>query len=263
MGAGTVVEPYGIVLTAHYLVVGADEIRVSPLEGEPRQGHVVGIDFVTGLAAIHLEDQRLPGLEIRKVGSEVVGEEAFLIASTGEERRVANGLVTSYAPFETFWEYVVDHGLTCSAASAGLGGGPLIDARGQMLGVVSLSLAEVGKFTFAVPAHDASSMLTQIARDGSYTTPSPRAWLGITCYPVGSNLILAGALPESPAEQAGLLPGDIVVEADGAPISDRRGMYEAIWKQPPGETLRLKIRRGEEHLDVEVRASSIEVFFDA
>ncbi len=124
-----------------------------------------------------------------------------------------------------------------------------------------MSLAEVGKFTFAVPAWDANPMLEKIAQDGSYTAANPRAWLGVTCYPVGHDVILAGALPGSPAEEAGLVPGDVIEEFEGTAIRDRRELYEAIWREQPGTTLRLRIRRGRDHHEVPVEASSIESFF--
>ncbi len=260
MGAATVIEPSGLVLTAHYLVIGASTVEVTPPEGEALPARVVGVDHATGLAAVDV-GVRLPGLRIRETTADVVGEEAFLVATHEEGRRVSTGVVTSYAPFEAFWEYMVDHALTCSAASPGLGGGPLVDNLGRMLGVVSLSLAEVGKFTLAVPARSAAPMLQAIEASGSYGNPKPHAWIGITCYPVGPNVILAAVLPDTPAESAGLSAGDIVVEVDGVETTDRRSLYQAIWNRAPGDTLRVKVRRGDEILEIGVEASSIEEYF--
>lgn len=260
-GAGTVLEDSGLILTAHYLVLGAQTVEVTPPEGPSLPGRVVGVDHVTGLAAIQVGRVRLPGLPVRDTTEEVVGEEAFLVAAHEEGRRVASGVVTSYAPFEAFWEYMVDRALTCSAASPGLGGGPLVDARGRMLGVVSLSLAEVGKFTLAIPAVAATAMLKQIAASGGYQNPQPHAWLGVTCYPVGPNVIVAAVLPDTPAEAAGLASGDIVRVVDGVDVHDRRSLYGAIWKRKPGESVQLSVQRGDERLEISVTASSIEDYF--
>ena len=262
MGAGTVIEPSGLVLTAHYLVIGARTISVDPADGDSLPGRVVGIDYAAGLAAIDLGTARLPGLRIRKAAADVVGEEAFLVASLEDGRRVSNGVVTSYAPFEAFWEYMVDHALTCSAASPGLGGGPLVDRMGEMLGVVSLSLAEIGKFTLAVPASAAGLMLQSIDKTGRYESASPNAWIGITCYPVGTNVIVASVLPDSPAEASDLSAGDIVVSVNGAETLDRRTLYAAIWKEPVGSTIRLTVRRGDELKEIDVETTSIEKFFE-
>lgn len=261
MGAGTVLRPSGLVLTAHYLVIGAQTIEVTPPEGDSLPGRVVGVDHATGLAAVDVGSARLPGLEVRQTSEDVVGEEAFLVATHEEGRRVSSGVVTSYAPFEAFWEYMVDRALTCSAASPGLGGGPLVDRLGRMLGVVSLSLAEVGKFTLAVPACSADEMLRQIEKTGGYTNPNPNAWLGITCYPVGANVVVAAVLPDTPAESSGLSSGDIVVRVGGEDVEDRRSLYSAIWKSAPGEQVRLTVRRGDELLELEIEASSIEAYF--
>ncbi len=261
VGAGTVIEPSGLVLTAHYLVIGARDVEVTPPEGESVAGRVVGIDHSVGLALVDVGTARLPGLRIRQTTEAVVGEEAFLVAAHEEGRRVSSGVVTSYAPFEAFWEYMVDHALTCSAASPGLGGGPLVDARGEMLGVVSLSLAEVGKFTLAVPACSSAAMLDSVAKTGTYANKNGHAWIGITCYPVGANVIVAAVLPDTPAEASGLSSGDIIVEAGGAETTDRRSLYAAIRKQPAGAMVRLKVRRGDELLDIGIESSSIETYF--
>lgn len=261
MGAGTVLRPSGLVLTAHYLVIGARTVEVTPPEGDSIPGRVVGVDHATGLAAVDVGSVRLPGLEIRNTDEKVVGEDAFLVATHEEGRRVSSGVVTSYDPFEAFWEYMVDHALTCSAASPGLGGGPLVDRLGRMLGVVSLSLAEVGKFTLAVPACFAGDMLLQIDKTGGYTNSSPHAWLGITCYPVGPNVIVAAVLPDSPAEASGLSSGDIVLQVGDESVEDRRTLYSAIRKSDPGDRVCLKVRRGEDVLEIDVDASSIEAYF--
>ncbi len=261
VGAGTVLDPSGLILTAHYLVIGAQTIEVTPPEGESIPGRVVGVDHATGLAVVDVGSVRLPGLRVRQVTEDVVGEEAFLVAAHEDGRRVSNGVVTSYAPFEAFWEYMVDRALTCSAASPGLGGGPLVDARGEMLGVVSLSLAEVGKFTLAIPACSGVPMLASIEKSGGYSNPNPHAWIGITCYPVGANLIVAAVLPDTPAEASGLSSGDIIVSAGGEETTDRRSLYSAIWKEPPGAILSLSVRRGDELLELAVESSSIEKYF--
>lgn len=261
MGAGTVVDPLGVVLTAHYMVIGARSVEVTSTDGTVLPGTVVGIDYATGLAAVRVEGARLPGLRIRPASADLVGEEAFVIASVGDGRRVSSGVLTSYAPFEAFWEYMLDHAITASAPSPGLGGGPLIDALGRMLGVVSLSLAEVGKFTLAVPAAEARPMLDAIERSGRYATAAPRAWIGITCYPIGRSVIVAAVLPESPAEAAEIASGDVIEAVDGVEVTDRRSLYSAIWSRAPGRTVRVRVGRAGESLEIAVEASSIESFF--
>ena len=92
---------------------------------------------------------------------------------------------------------VLEQAITVTVQNPGLGGGPLLDAHGRMIGVVALSLAEVGKFTLAVPASLAVPMLEQVDRTGRYVPPAPRAWLGITCYALRDHVVLAGIVPRS------------------------------------------------------------------
>jgi serine protease DegS len=261
MGTGTLTAE-GYIVTAHYLLIGAQSVSVTLVDGATSDGHVLGIDYASGLGVLTAGGEITgPRLETRPSDDVALGEDVFLVASVADGRRVNSGVVTSKAPFEAFWEYVVDPAITTTADNPGLGGGPLLDARGRLVGIIVLSLAEVGKFTLAVPADRALAMLEEITRQGAFTPPAPRAWLGLTCYTLREHIVVAGLLPNSPADQAGLKSGDVIVAIDGEAMHDRRSLYTRIWQHPAGDSVSLRVFRGGEVHDVRIVSGSIETFF--
>lgn len=260
-GTGTMVAPWGLIVTAHYLLIGSKTIEVTLDDGETQTGDVVGIDYVSGLGVVKLKEQARTGVVIRSIDDVQPGEEVFLVASVDDGRRVDAGAVSSIDAFEAFWEYLLDRAITVTVQNPGLGGGPLLDSLGRMIGVVALSLAEVGKFTLAVPASLVNPVLDEVTRAGRYRAASPRAWIGITCYALRDHVVLAGVVPDSPAAHAGLEPGDVVLAIDGNEVHDRRALYEHIWRRATGDPIRLLVFRTNERRAVEIVAGNIETFF--
>lgn len=261
MGTGTVVAPWGLVVTAHYLLIGSKTVEVTFDGDDVQLGDVVAIDYATGLGVVKLRDPLAPRVEIRPIEDVRVGEEVFLVASVADGRRVDAGVISSIDVFEAFWEYLLERAITVTVQNPGLGGGPLLDAHGRMVGVVALSLAEVGKFTLAVPASLAIPVLDEVARHGSWAPQAPRGWIGITCYTLRDHVVLAGIVPNSPAADAGLRSGDVILTIDGHEVHDRRALYERIWQHRDGDVVRLRIHRGNEMRELEFPAGTIEAFF--
>lgn len=261
MGTATLLRETGIALTAHYIVAGAGEIEATTVEGTTHRAKVLGIDFESGVAVLGVDVPGATGLRLRGSEDLALGEDVFLVASVGEGRRVNSGNVSSIAPFEAFWEYSLECAVTVTADNPGLPGGPLLDRFGRMVGIVALSLAEVGKPTLVIPESAARAVIGEIEKTGTYRSSSPRAWIGITCYPLRDHVVVAGVLPGSPAERAGLQPGDLIVALDGEATTDRRTLYSRIWRHRRGARLRLRVLRKDQASDVEVLASAIEEYF--
>jgi S1-C subfamily serine protease len=261
MGSGFVVESSGLVLTVNYVVLGADKLKVTLLDQRSYDAELVRQDFTSGLALLRIPEQRLPALPLRRTSDLALGDEVFIVASVGEGgARIANGAVSYLGPFDANWEYVLDRAIMTTAMNPGLGGGPLLDGLGRVVGLVSLNLNEIGRFALAIP-----SDYYLDARDdflaGRTSQPTVRAWLGIFCYAVKDHVVIAGLLPGGPGERAGLRSGDVILAVDGQDISDRRSLYRLLWTHRPGDELTLKIFRGRELHTITVASGNVEEFF--
>jgi len=262
MGTGTIIDPSGLVLTVNYVVLGAPQVRVTLLDQRAYVADVVHHDFASGLALIRLPDQGLPSLPLRRLAGLELGDDTFIVASVGEgAARVSNGAISYIGPFDANWEYVLERAVMTTAMNPGLGGGPLLDARGEVLGVVSLNLNEIGRFSLVVPAEyylDATDRFLAHSHPGGLPG---RAWLGIFSYAMKEHVVVAGLLPGGPGEQAGLKAGDVILAVDGDEVRDRRTFYQLLWRRRPGDEVTLRVFRGRQEQTVRVASGNVEEFF--
>ena len=261
MGSGMVVDPDGLVLTVNYVVLGAEEVKVTLLDGRILPAEVLRHDFVSGLALIRIPEKNLRPLPLRRTADVRLGDEAFIVASVGEGGlRVANGGVSYLGPFDANWEYVLERSIMTTAMNPGLGGGPLLDHHGRVIGIVSLNMNEIGRFSLAIPADcylDARNAFVT----GRSTGGETRAWLGLFCYAVGERVVIAGVLTGGPGDRAGLKTGDVIVSVDGEDVPDRRTFYRRVWAHRPGEPVTLQIVRGKDLMTLTVASGDAEEFF--
>jgi S1-C subfamily serine protease len=261
MGSGTIIDPDGLILTANYVVIGARNAAVTTLDGRQLTAEVVRHDFQSGLALVRVAERDLPTVALAPSTDLALGDEVFIVASVGDhEARVANGGVTYLGKFDANWEYVLDRCIMTTAMNPGLGGGPLVDRNGRAVGVVSLNMNEIDRFSMAVP-----SEYFLDARE-AFLASGPRgmgghAWLGIFCYAIDDSVVIAGVMPGAPGERAGLRPGDVVMAIDGEQVADRAGLYRAVSRRTPGTPVVLTVMRGDRQVAVEVSSGDVVEFF--
>ncbi|MGD9762091.1 MAG: S1C family serine protease [Candidatus Binatia bacterium] len=262
MGSGTLVDPSGIVLTVGYICLGAQNVDVTLVDGTRAAGRVVARDFQSGLAAIQISGGAYEVAREPRGAELAIGQEVFIAAAAGgTERRVNSGAISALEPFEAFWEYRLERAIVTTAMNPGLGGGALFTTRGELVGVVSLDLNEIGRFTLAIPADHWFSHRQELLTHGRRTTRPARAWVGLYCYMVRDNLVIAGVLPGTPSERAGLRPGDVIVSVDGQPVHVRSDLYARLWDHQPGETIRFHVFRDSAVREVAVDSTDAETFF--
>jgi S1-C subfamily serine protease len=261
MGSGTVIDPSGLILTVNYVVLGAREVTVTLLDQQEYTGQVVKHDFRSGLGLVRIGATGLPALPMRRTNELKVGDDVFLVASIGGgQARLSTGNVSYIGPFDANWEYVVDRGIMTTAMNPGLGGGPLLNSLGHVLGVVSLNLNEIGRFSFVIPA-DYYLEARDSFLDGGRTGMGTRAWLGVFCYALNNHVVVAGVLPGGPGESAGLRAGDVILGVDDREIPDRATLYRYMSTRQPGEPVALRIYRGNQAHTVTIAAGDVVTFF--
>ena len=261
LGTGVAVAPQRV-LTAHYLVLGADSVEATGADGRLRSVRHVALDHESGLALLFLEGPELrpatlgAGVEVRP------GLPVFLLTCTSaSERKGATGHVSMVGPFEAFWEYMLDEAIMTTAINPGLAGAPLFDKEGRLIGLVSLGLSAVARYSLAIPI---SLYLRNqaILEDEERAAAQPqRAWIGFYPQANDGGVVVTGVVPAGPADEAGLLRGDMLLSVDGAPVATLRELYREIWKKRPGETVGFKLLRDSEIRVVEVAAGDRRAFY--
>lgn len=253
VGSGTLVDPEGYILTVHYVVLGARSITVTLVDGEQYPGELAAQDFESGLALIKIPGRDLPFLRPARPESLALGQAALIIASSGEtERRVSSGYVTSTESFDGHWEYMLDKTIRLTAFNPGFGGGTLTDMRGRLMGVVSLNLNQVGKFSLAIPIDYYLQHEQDLKRYGGIQSRPRRSWVGVYTQGFGGHVVVAGVVPGGPAEKSGLREGDIIVGIEQKEVRSRPDLYRELWKKKPGERVSFRILREEGALNLDV-----------
>ena len=252
-GSGTLVDPDGYILTVHYITLGAQSIAVTLSDGEQLPGELAAQDFETGLALVKVPGNGLPFLRFAPPEELTLGQPGLIVASSGEAaRRVSGGYVTSTESYDGHWEYMLEKTIRLSAFNPGFGGGTLVDFKGRMLGVVSLNLNDIGKFSLAIPGEYYLKAERELKQYGRVRTRRPRPWLGFYPESFGGHVVIAGLVPGGPAEKSGLREGDIIVKAEQQEVKSRPELYRAIWNKAPGERISLRILRDDEAIDLAV-----------
>jgi serine protease Do len=261
-GSGAFVDPRGLIVTVNYIVLGGRDVRVTAFDGRELAGEVVAQDFASGIALVQVNGDDFPTLPVADAPGPEVGDDVFIVASVGDaDRRASSGGVSSLEAFDANWEYTLDQAIFATAMNPGLGGGPLVDCHGRIVGVVSLNLNEIGRFSLAIPIEHFRDHRDELMRFGRRTSRPTRAWLGLYCYTLRGHVVIAGILPAGPAEAAGLAQGDVVVAVDGTKVRTRREFYERLWAHRAGEAVVLQVFRDEAVRALEVVTGNVEEFF--
>lgn len=259
LGAGVAVEP-DRVLTAHYLVMGAARIHLTGVDGRERAVTRVALDHETGLALLCLAGEPLPVTRLDRSSVVLPGLPVFLLTCTAErERKGASGHVSAVEPFDAFWEYRLERAIMTTAINPGLAGAPLFDADARLIGIVSLGLASVGRYSLAIPVE--LFLENRAALEAGKPGQPRRGWIGFFPQAIDGGVFVTGVVASGPAERAGIARGDLLLSVAGRPVSSLRELYREIWRRAPGERLSLQLLRDSEVRAVEVISGDRYEFF--
>jgi S1-C subfamily serine protease len=176
-----------------------------------------------------------------------------MIASAGQTgRRIAGGYISSTESYDGQWEYMIDKTIRVTAFNPGFGGGALANFRGELVGIVSLNLNEVGKFTLAIPVDYYRTYEQELKQYGQVRSRPSRPWLGLYSNPLAGHVVVSGVVPGGPAAKHGLREGDIILSVEQKDIRSRSELYHEMWKKRPGERILFKVLREEQSFELEV-----------
>ena len=254
-GSGTIVDPDGYVLTVHYVTVGAASITVTLPDGEQYPGALAAQDQETGLALVKIPARGLPFVKPAALDAVALGQPAVIIASSGQNsRRVSGGYVSGMDSYDGHWEYMLEKTIRLTAPNPGFGGGTLANFKGEMIGVVSLNLTEIGKFSLAIPIDYYLQHAQELKQYGQVRSRARRPWLGFYPQPLAGHVVVGGIVAGGPAERYGLKEGDIIIGVEKKGFALDRSFTKRCGKSAPESGSLFRILRDDQSFDLEVIA---------
>jgi serine protease Do len=261
LGSGFILSADGYLMTNAHVVEGADEINVTLSDKREFKGKVIGADARTDVAIVKIEGKDLPTVKIGDPNRLRVGEWVVAIGSPfGFANSVTAGIVSAKGR-ETgdFLPFIQ----TDAAVNPGNSGGPLLNLRGEVVGINSQIFSPSGAFagiSFAVPIDEATRVGEQLRAQGRVVRGRIGVSIGAVTKEVAEGIGLAkaqGALVssverDSPAEKAGIEAGDVILRFDGRPIESSIELQRAVGATKPGTRSTVQVWRKGKTLDLQV-----------
>jgi len=260
LGSGFIVDKDGYILTNNHVVAKADDIKVTLSDGRSYEAVVKGTDPKTDIALIKIDaENHLPVAALGDSDALEVGEWVMAIGNPfGLKHTVTVGVVSAKGrtigagPYDDFIQ-------TDASINPGNSGGPLINMKGEVIGINSAIIGQgIG---FAIPVNLARNIMGQLKEKGTVT----RGWLGVQIQTVTPELaetlgldgtegaLIAGVFRGDPADKAGIEVGDVVVEFDGAPVKSDRDLVSRVGNTMVGKTVKVKVVRDGREKSIDVK----------
>ncbi len=253
-GSGVVIDEAGEqVLTIGYLLLEAEQVEID-LDADRRvPARVLAYDPASGFGLVQaLSPLPLPAVPFgRSAGLE--GDQPLMVASGGRSGALSMARLVSKRPFSGSWEYHLDEALYTAPPRADHSGAGLFNADGELLGIGSLVVRDASgpgeapqSGNLFVPIDLLKPILAELRERGA-SASSRRAWLGLNCVEHNGEVRVLRVAEDSPAEAAGLRPGDQIVAIDGTPVMTLEVLYKTLWRgDSPQREVKLEVRRGGE-----------------
>ncbi|MCA0394057.1 MAG: Do family serine endopeptidase [Proteobacteria bacterium] len=271
MGTGFIISADGYVLTNHHVIAGADEVKVTLSDRREFTAKIVGSDERSDVALLKIDGKNLPLLRTGDAASVKPGQWAVAIGSPfGLDQSVTAGIVSAVGRSNPYAnQQYVPFIQTDVAINRGNSGGPLLNTRGEVIGINSQIFSNSGGYmgvSFAIPIDVAMNVVGQLKATGrvergqlgvqfqaNNITSEQMRGLGL---PDTLGALVNEVVPGSPAEKAGIEPGDVIRSADGIVIRQPGDLPPIVGNKVPGTKVRIGvIREGRErNLDVTLAA---------
>jgi serine protease Do len=235
-GSGIVLDSNGLVLTIGYLMVEAFAAEVVDNDGRAQPANVVGYDHESGFGLLRtIEPLKLKPLALGK-SADVKQGDPVLIASSGGVDMIAPAYVVTRREFAGSWEYLLDDALFTAPPHPAWSGAALISREGKLVGVGSLIVGDATGGTekspgnMFVPIDRLPPILGELLAGGRVSGPG-RPWLGVNAEELHGRLFVSRVTPGSPAENAGIRRGDLIVGVNGEQSKNLADFYRKVWAQ--------------------------------
>jgi serine protease Do len=255
LGSGFIIDSNGTILTNYHVVDGAQKITITLSDGKSYEAKVIGKDQKSDIAVIKIDAGRnLPAVTLGDSDRLEVGEWVMAIGNPfGLDHTVTSGIVSAKGrqigagPYDNFIQ-------TDASINPGNSGGPLINLRGEVVGINTAIFSQSGGnigIGFAIPTNSVKELLPQLKDKGKVV----RGYLGTTVQKITPEIadslslkqargaLVAEVMKDSPAERAGVKTGDVIVEFDRKEVKDSADLPLQVARVSPGTTVQVKVLR--------------------
>jgi serine protease Do len=270
LGSGVIVSPEGYVLTNNHVVDGSTDVRVTLSDKREFQARIVGTDPKTDIAVLKIEGEKLEPITIADSSKVEVGDAALAIGDPfGVGQTVTKGIISATGRGNLGIEDYEDFLQTDAPINPGNSGGALVNDRGELVGINTAIITHGSGGSqgigFAVPVNLARNVMNQILKNGKVT----RAYMGILPQDVtqamakafsekeAKGVVVGDVTASSPAQEAGVQRGDIILELNGKPVADSNQLRMTISMMEPDTTVKLKLIRNGSPRELSVKLAEM------
>ncbi len=267
IGSGVIISPDGYIVTNRHVIDGAVDIRVTMSDRKILTAKLVGSDPLTDLAVIKIDGHDLPSIPWGNSQDLRPGQTVLAFGNPfGFRFSVTRGIVSALNRPNPYSDDPRKPGgfiQTDAAINQGNSGGPLVDARGELVGINTFLISPSGAFSgmgFAIPSQIVRPTVDALIRDGKVS----HGYMGIGITDVtpenakffdlseANGAVISQVEPDSPAAKAGLKTGDVITELNGKKITDASDLQLAVGQMKPGTTIKLDLLRDGKSMSVPV-----------
>lgn len=269
LGSGVIVSPEGYILTNNHVVDGATDVKVTLSDKREFEAKIIGTDPKTDVAVLKIESSNLKPVTLGDSSKVEVGDTALAIGDPfGVGQTVTRGIISATGRGNLGIEDYEDFIQTDAPINPGNSGGALINDRGELVGINTAILTHgegsegIG---FAVPVNLAHGVMDQILKNGKVV----RAYMGILPQDMTTDMakafgekeargvVVGDVSANSPAQEAGVKRGDILLEVDGKPVTSSNQLRNSISMMQPGTEIKIKLARDGNERDVTVKLAEM------
>lgn len=259
LGSGVIMTADGHILTNNHVISGADSIQVMLHDGRSANATVIGTDPATDLAVLQVDLPNLQPVTLGDSDSARVGDVVLAIGNPlGFRHTVSQGIVSALGRFGLQTSTYEDYIQTDALIHQGNSGGALIDVQGHLLGINSLIYTTDNRkastgigISLAIPVNLAVLVMHDLINYGEVI----RGWLGVSAEPIPldqnlQGLAIVAVAKGSPAQRAGLEPGDLITHINAEPVRDGRLTMHRIALLKPGSSVKISLQRDRQSLEL-------------
>jgi S1-C subfamily serine protease len=260
LGSGAIVSSDGHILTNFHVITGANRVDVQLNDGRTLPAKFLGADEQADIAVLKIEATGLSPLAFADSNTVKVGQIVFAVGNPlGLQETVTQGIISGKGR-RALAGLATDFFQTDAAINPGNSGGPLVNVRGEIVGINNAIVLGSSGISFAIPSNVAMRVYDDVVKRGRISRP----WFGANTWPLNQQIanelglgtsvgnVVVSVVQDSPAARAGIVPGDVLQEFDGHPVRDSVDIVNRLSEMKEGDRVNVTVWRGGKRVQIPV-----------